>query len=921
MRHLTSILLLFLFSISAHSQIVTFEDDNFKAYLISLGIDTNADGEIQNTEAEMVTTLHIAGSDASSIVGIQAFVNLVSFSCIDDIGPLIDISNLPLLESIRIDSDNGTTNLIARNCTSLTSIDKYDFSFEFYLIDLTGCSTLEEINFGTETHSQELILNDCVNLSSLIIADGPNIFHNIELTNCNSLNSIEIDAELDTLNVSELANLESLILNGQINSLICQDMPSLKQLVVEGGIWDNLTLENCPNLISLSLDSYGNINGLEINNFPELTSVVINGGLLSGNLSITNCHKLINFEVDGSLLDTLDLTGCIGLTEISPNNFIDAHTIILKDCRSIIDLDLTASGLLYNEIDLSGMISLTNIFLFDSPEEVKLQGCFNLETYNVEGFIWTRSLDFSGCPKLKEVNLSNAIDLETLILKNGSKETLQMQEAFSLNQVCVDPDELIATISLVGELDLMDVNISSNCQFTNTGLPFQIAGKSILDVNGDECATSTQLLPFSKYSIKDELGGEGFFFANSEGDYRFYLPDGSYTYKPEVLYGNDLFTLTPMQQNVTFPNDGAEVNKDFCFRPGLEIDIIEVTLIPLEPARPGFDARYLITYTNIGNVTRGGDIKLDFQDDRMDLIDAMPMADVQEENFLSWAFEDLIPYETRSIEFTMNLNSPMETPALNGGDILEFQAMVGPLGNQTVSSYWSNLNQEIVNSFDPNDKTCLNGNILEPSMIGDFVKYMIRFENTGSAEAVNIVVTDSIDGSKFDIRTLEVLNSSHNVAVDIEGTVVDFVFKDIYLPFEDATNDGYVTFKIKTWPDLVLGDDLRNKAEIYFDFNFPIITNTTSTVIKDLTSIAETSLSDINIDISPNPSTDYIDIVSEENISKIELYTIGGKLINAKAYTDKKSNRKFNLQGLQGGQYYLRIINRDRYSIEKIIKL
>jgi len=269
-------------------------------------------------------------------------------------------------------------------------------------------------------------------------------------------------------------------------------------------------------------------------------------------------------------------------------------------------------------------------------------------------------------------------------------------------------------MKLLASLNIMDVNITSNCEFTNAGLPFQIVGRSLLDTNGDNCLTSSQPLPYTKYSIINPQGGEGYFFANNVGDYRFHLPEGDFTYKPEVLYGNDLFITTPIESSVAFPADGAEVIQDFCFTPGLPIDIIEVTLIPLEPARPGFDARYLITYTNTGNVTRGGDIKLDFQDDRMDLIDATPMVDIQEEGFLSWAFEDLIPYETRSIEFTMNLNSPMETPALNGGDIVEFEAMVGPLGNQTVTAYWSNLNQEIVNSFDPNDKTCLDGSILEP---------------------------------------------------------------------------------------------------------------------------------------------------------------------------------------------------------------
>lgn len=917
MKKLTVTLATLLFSISSYAQIVEIEDNNFKSYLIGLGIDTDGDGEIQNSEAEAVTTLHIEDSGATSVVGIQSFSNLVAFSSIDHEISTIDVSNMSKLESISI--DGWGYQLIAQNCTSLHSISEFEDIAEFELLDLTGCIALINLDFQTYVIGRNIILKYCSNLESINIQDSGLLIQNINLTGCTSLSVIDILTPLDQLIVSGLSSLET-INTGWVGYLECINMPNLLRLTVANpGSAGELIINNCPLINHIELEFF-EIENIEIDNFPELETFIFTGAGLTQNLSITNCTKLVNIELDPGPVNTLDLSGCTSITELDFGNygFFPIENLILKNCSSITNLNF--NDLIIN-MDLSGMVSLINITMFDSPEIINLGGCYNLKSFNVLGLTWSRILDFSSCPKLEEVNLAGAYDLETLILKNGSKETLQIQEAFTLSEICVDPNEILEIQTLIGTLGLMDVNVTTNCEFTNAGLPFQITGKAILDINGDDCATSSQTLPYTKYSITDTQGGEGYFFANSEGDYRFYLPEGNYTYKPEVLYGDDLFTTTPVEGSVSFPADGAEVIQDFCFTPGIPVDIIEVTLIPLEPARPGFDTRYLITYTNTGNVTRGGDIKLDFQDDRMDLIDATPMLDVQEEGFLSWAFEDLIPYETRSIEFTMNLNSPMETPALNGGDILEFEAMVGPLGNQTVSAYWSNLNQEIVNSFDPNDKTCLDGDILEPSMVGDFVKYMIRFENTGSAEAVNIVVTDSIDGSKFDIRTLEVLNSSHNVAVDIEGSVVDFVFKDIYLPFEDATNDGYVTFKIKTWDDLVLGDDLRNKAEIYFDFNFPIITNTTSTLVMDPLSIKEHLVSDITNEISPNPAADFIDIMSSENISKVEIFSISGRLLDVLAFAENKSERRISLQNLNSGQYFLKINNQNRHSIEKVIKL
>jgi hypothetical protein len=44
-------------------------------------------------------------------------------------------------------------------------------------------------------------------------------------------------------------------------------------------------------------------------------------------------------------------------------------------------------------------------------------------------------------------------------------------------------------------------------------------------------------------------------------------------------------------------------------------------------------------------------------------------------NNLSWNFTDLKPFETREIEVTLNVNSPMETPAVNN-EILNYTATI-----------------------------------------------------------------------------------------------------------------------------------------------------------------------------------------------------------------------------------------------------
>ena len=65
----------------AQAQIVNIPDANFKAKLIALGVDTNGDGNIQNSEATAVINLDVENSLINSLVGIQSFTNLQELTC------------------------------------------------------------------------------------------------------------------------------------------------------------------------------------------------------------------------------------------------------------------------------------------------------------------------------------------------------------------------------------------------------------------------------------------------------------------------------------------------------------------------------------------------------------------------------------------------------------------------------------------------------------------------------------------------------------------------------------------------------------------------------------------------------------------------------------------------------------------------
>ncbi len=199
-------------------------------------------------------------------------------------------------------------------------------------------------------------------------------------------------------------------------------------------------------------------------------------------------------------------------------------------------------------------------------------------------------------------------------------------------------------------------------------------------------------------------------------------------------------------------------------------------------------------------------------------------------------------------------------------------------------------------------------------MVGEYVDYLIRFENTGNYAAENVVVKDIIDTKTFDVSTLKITDASHEVYTRIDGNKVEFIFENIQLPFDDVNNDGYIAFKIKTLPTLVLGDSLKNLADIYFDYNFPIRTNEAQTTVafpvftKDITT---------EINIYPNPVTDILYLDTNENWTKAEIYDISGRIMRSVSL----DNSTMNVRELESGTYFIRLKDGEKVGVVKFVKI
>jgi hypothetical protein len=204
-------------------------------------------------------------------------------------------------------------------------------------------------------------------------------------------------------------------------------------------------------------------------------------------------------------------------------------------------------------------------------------------------------------------------------------------------------------------------------------------------------------------------------------------------------------------------------------------------------------------------------------------------------------------------------------------------------------------------------------------MVGQYVHYVIRFENTGTANAQNIVIKDIIDTAKFDISTLIPITGSHPFTTRItETNKVEFIFENISLPFDDANNDGYVAFKIKTKPTLAVGNTFSNTASIYFDYNFPVVTNTATTTIQ-LLGTPDFEFSEY-FTLYPNPTKSVLNIHAKEAavIRSITIYNVLGQLVLAVPNAESLST--VDVSNLKPGNYFIKITSDKGSSSAKFIK-
>jgi len=228
-----------------------------------------------------------------------------------------------------------------------------------------------------------------------------------------------------------------------------------------------------------------------------------------------------------------------------------------------------------------------------------------------------------------------------------------------------------------------------------------------------------------------------------------------------------------------------------------------------------------------------------------------------------------------------------------------------------------NLLQLLGNSYDPNDKTVFKDQLYWNNLMYDIpelevdeldkLTYTIRFQNTGTAPAQNIYIQDTLS-SNLDWTTFELLSSSHPMFVNHLGNgILRFEFDDIWLVDSSVSQElsqGYLTYRITENSNcFTVGTEIENTAYIYFDWNDPIITNTTYNINVETWGLNE--LGNNLLNVFPNPSSGIVNVQSNELINELEVFDLFGKTLIRLNTLSKETN--IDLSQFASGNYILQV--------------
>jgi uncharacterized repeat protein (TIGR01451 family) len=325
-------------------------------------------------------------------------------------------------------------------------------------------------------------------------------------------------------------------------------------------------------------------------------------------------------------------------------------------------------------------------------------------------------------------------------------------------------------------------------------------------------------------------------------------------------------------------------------------------------ARPGFQFPYAMTVRNL-TPTASGAITVSLTiDPVLGFVSATPTPNSVSGNVITWDQVQLTAWTERDYQVITQV--PPDVGLL--GTVLTATAQLtttntdGDLTNNTAT------NQRIVTgSYDPNDKlaaTTSGSSTVWDLDADEWIDYTIRFQNTGTDTAFNILITDTLPAI-LDAGSLQVGTASHEHTWELIGQgILKFRFANILLPdsnVNEPRSHGFVTFRIRPHEPVLPGTVIENIANIYFDFNPPVITEPSVLVAEFSTGMQGPEQAEGQVLLLPNPAKDQLTVSTAAGISMEGIVILAADGREVVRTSVRGSTTTIDVSRLSAGSYFV----------------
>ncbi len=383
----------------------------------------------------------------------------------------VDLTQLPLLEEYYCNYNPYVKSIDFSQSANLKYLDLY-FSTGLSSLDLTPCVSLEEIiarntvytsfDFSKNSALKKLTLSYCTATNSIIMPEE----NNLEVVDITSTKFAAVDfskaANLTYLKFSSSSVLTEIDLSSstKLEKLIGGSASMLQKLILpsEACPVDSVILYSCKNLSTVE-----NLANQESIAYLRLNSTLVR------EINISNfADKLKLLYCGAAGMTSLDLKGCVNLTDLSCSGSETLAELDLSDCSSLTSMTCTTAML--KELDLKGATSLTKLTLNDNQiAEIDLSVCPTLQTLSINNNLIT------------SIDLSDASALTSLSISGNQITSIDLSKCTELTSVDVD-DNLLTELDVAVCPSIQKVYCSGNSAISSLNTS-QITSLTTLECN------------------------------------------------------------------------------------------------------------------------------------------------------------------------------------------------------------------------------------------------------------------------------------------------------------------------------------------------------------------------------------------------------------------------------------------------------